>query len=233
MTKCVRLNLFVIAVAALVSGCCCPGNKSASVSTTADREVSIKFDNASFYKDGKFDVEKGKDAVMALMKYHGYPMYAGIREKIWVSDYGLGHFTEVGLAAVMFKNNTKDQYMLMDLFLVPGQMLPEHWHLDGEGNPAKREGWLVRNGLSHIVGEGAPNLTIKVPAIHNGGKVTVEHDVIAKPGMFVPLNRVTAHHWQMAGPEGAIITEVANVHTDSAVRHLDKVMNDYFLRGGK
>jgi hypothetical protein len=219
-----------MAVAGLAIGCAV---KSGPISTAADLSVNINFPNSFFYKGGKFDVEKGKDAVMALMKNHGYPMRAGIREKIWVSDYGLGHFTEVGLAAVMFKNNVKDQYMLMDLFLMPGQMLPEHWHLDGEGNPAKREGWLVRNGLSYIVGEGEPNLTVKVPKIHNGGKVTVEHQVAATPGMFVPLNRPTAHHWQMAGPEGAIITEVANVHTDSAVRHLDKVMNDYFLRGGK
>lgn len=183
--------------------------------------------------DGKFDVEKGKDAVIALMKHHGYPMFPGIREKIWVSDYGQGHFMEVGLAAVMFKNNVTDRYMLMDLFLMPGQMLPEHWHLGGEGNPPKREGWLVRYGQSHIVGEGDDNLTVKVPAIHDGGKVTVKHDTLAGPGEFVPLNRELAHHWQMAGPEGAIITEVANVHTDSAVRHLDKAMNDYFLNPPK
>ena len=30
-------------------------------------------------------------------------------------------------------------------------------------------------------------------------------------------------------PEGAIITEVANVHTNSAVRHSDPEMNRYFL----
>ncbi|MBI5817730.1 MAG: hypothetical protein HZA88_01995 [Verrucomicrobia bacterium] len=198
-----------------------------------DKTVNIKFDNAFFYKDGKFDLEKGKDAIIALMKHHGYPVYPGIREKLFVSDYGLGHFTEVGLAAVMWKNNEPDRYMLMDIYLMPNQMLPEHWHQAAKGNPSKLEGWLVRYGLSHIVGEGDPNLTVKVPAIHNGGKVTVEHEVAAKPGDFVPLNRGGAHHWQMAGPEGAIITEVANVHTDAGVRHLDKAMNDFFLKDVK
>jgi D-lyxose ketol-isomerase len=192
----------------------------------------LKLDNAWFYKGGKFDVERGKDAVVALMKHHGYPVFPKIREKIWVSDYGLGQYTKVGLAAVMFQNNVKDRYMLMDLFLMPGQMLPEHWHLAGEGNPAKLEGWLVRHGQSHVVGEGADNCALPIPAIHDGGKVTVKHVVTANPGDFVPLNRAEAHHWQMAGPAGAIITEVANVHTDSAVRHQDKVMNDYFLKGG-
>jgi len=198
-----------------------------------DKSVKINMDNAYYYTDGKFDLEKGKDAIIALMKHHGYPVYPGIREKLFVTDYGLGHFTEVGLAAVMWVNNEKDRYMLMDIYLMPNQMLPEHWHQAAKENPTKLEGWLVRYGLSHIVGEGDPNLTVKVPAIHNGGKVTVEHEVAAKPGDFVPLNRSGAHHWQMAGSEGAIITEVANVHTNAGVRHLDKAMNDFFLKDEK
>jgi len=32
-----------------------------------------------------------------------------------------------------------------------------------------------------------------------------------------------------AGPEGAIITEVANVHSNDGVRHLDPVINNTFL----
>lgn len=205
----------------------------AACNEQGDKSVKINMDNAHYYTDGKFDLEKGKDAIIALMKHHGYPVYPGIREKLFVTDYGLGHFTEVGLAAVMWNNNEKDRYMLMDIYLMPNQMLPEHWHVAAKGNLSKLEGWLVRHGLSHIVGEGDPNLTVKVPAIHSDGKVTVQHEVAAKPGEFVPLNRDGAHHWQMAGPEGAIITEVANVHTDAGVRHLDKVMNDFFLKDVK
>ena len=61
------------------------------------------------------------------------------------------------------------------------------------------------------------------------GKVTTKHIVEATPGMFVPLAEVYSRHWQFGGPQGAIITEVGNVHTDAAVRHSDKAMNDYFL----
>jgi len=201
---------------------------------TAEKDASsITFSNEESYaKDGTFSEEKGKDAVIALMEYHGYPVFEGIRDQIWVSDYGKGKFTEFGLAAVMFMNNEEHRYMLMDIYLMPSQMLPEHWHLKSEANPAKLEGWLVRHGLSHIVGEGEPNLhrDVVVPACHNDGKVTTMHAVVAKPGMFVPLNRATARHWQYAGPEGAIITEVANVHTNSAVRHTDKEANDFFLK---
>ena len=61
--------------------------------------------------------------------------------------------------------------------------------------------------------------------------MTTRHEVIAKPGMFVPLAKVKTRHWQYAGPEGAILTEVANVHTDAAVRHTDPVLNKHFLGG--
>lgn len=191
------------------------------------------FNNSDFYVDGEFSVEKGKDAIIALMRYHGYPVYPNIRETLWVSDYNTGEFTKLGLAANMWMNNVEDRYMLMDLFLLPGQMLPEHWHLEGEGNPAKREGWLVRYGMSYIVGIGEPNLPkeIVIPKCHMGGKVTTEHCTIAKAGTFVPLAEVGTRHWQWGGPEGAIITEVANCHTDSAVRHSDDAMNKYFLGG--
>jgi D-lyxose ketol-isomerase len=192
----------------------------------------IHFKNEYFYNaQGKFDEEKAKDAIMTLCKYHGYPVFPGLRDKLWVSDYKVGKFTEVGLAAYIFVNNVEDQYMLMDIFLLPGQMLPEHWHVAGEGNPAKREGWLVRWGVSHIVGVGEKNLgkDVVIPKTHLGGKVSTEHEVVATPGMFVPLAKVETKHWQYAGPEGAIITEVANVHTGSAVRHADPVLNKNFL----
>ena len=207
---------------------------SAAQGEKKDR-ASIQWKNEHFYRaDGSFDEEKGKDAILALCKYHGYPVYPKLRESLWISDYGQGHFMEVGLAAWMFMNNVEDRYMLMDIFLLPGQMLPEHWHEDGEGNPAKREGWLIRWGLSHVVGIGEPNLgpDVVVPKCHWDGKVTTRHEVVATPGMFVPLAQVKSRHWQLAGPEGVILTEVANVHTGSAVRHSDPVMNDYFLSQG-
>jgi D-lyxose ketol-isomerase len=192
----------------------------------------IRFKDADFYDSkGKFKEEKAKEAVIALMKYHGCPVFDGLKEKLWVSDYGKGQFTKFGLAAVMFMNNERDRYMLMDIFLLPGQMLPEHWHLKTEKNPAKLEGWLVRHGESHIVGIGEDNLSkdVTIPACHNGGKTETRHEVLAKPGMFVALAEVESRHWQWAGPEGAIITEVANVHDNAGVRHTDKEANDHFL----
>jgi D-lyxose ketol-isomerase len=239
-----KLFYLMVAASILFVGCSTKTNSETVKKTESEAccesseqtccKSKITFKNEDFYKaDGTFDVEKGKDAIIALMKYHNYPIFPGLRESLWVSDYGTGQFTKLGLAAKMFQNNEEDRYMLMDLFLLPGQMLPEHWHLDDSKNPAKREGWLVRWGKSYIVGVGSDNLAefpaIKIPQVHMSGAAETKHVVEAGPGTFVPLAEVYTKHWQFGGEEGAIITEVANVHTDAAVRHNDKAINDQFL----
>lgn len=199
---------------------------------TCKKHPLPKWKNSDFYdKDGKFLVDKAKDACIALMAYHRYPVFKGMKKNLWVFDYNTGQYLKLGLAARMWVNNEKERYMQMDLFLMPGQMLPEHYHLKTAKNPAKMEGWLIRHGLSHVVGEGEPNLPkeVVIPKCHMNGTASVLHDVICGPGDFTPLNRVTARHWQYAGPKGAIITEVATVHDDSGVRHSDKALNDAFL----
>lgn len=196
--------------------------------------ISLNFDNEDFYTaDGQFDEEAAKDAVITLMKYYNYPVTAKTRGQIWVSDYGTGRYAELGLACIGYANSLDDGYMLQDLFLLPGQMLPEHWHEKINKYPAKLEGWLVRNGKSYIVGVGEDNLAdypeIQIPACHENGTVTVKNVTPTGVGEFVPLKQVFTHHWQYAGEEGAIITEVANGHVNEAVRHLDKKINDHFL----
>ncbi len=206
---------------------------TAGAAPANDDRPPPKFDNAEFYDAaGEFQVDRAKSAILRLCDYHKYPVFPDLAANLWVSDYGVGQFTTLGLAACIFVNNVEDRYMMMDLFILPGQMLPEHWHVAADGNPTKMEGWLVRWGLSHIVGIGEPNLgsDVVVPKCHWGGKVTVAHEVVAKPGMFVPLAKAESRHWQFGGPEGAIVTEVANVHTGAGVRHTDPVLNEYFLK---
>jgi D-lyxose ketol-isomerase len=197
------------------------------------------FKNEQFYKDGKFDAEAVKDAVLVLCRHHGYPVYPKLREQLWVSDYGLGKFTEVGLSCVGFANKLDGEhgefsYMLQDLFLFPHQMLPEHWHVKSDNKkdgPQKDEGWIIRWGRSYVIGEGEPNLPaeVVVPASH--GPVTVQHCTVADPGVFVPLSKRGSHHWQFAGSEGVILSEVANYHSNACVRHENKTANDDFLKG--
>jgi D-lyxose ketol-isomerase len=216
------------------------GSIASTVSIRSSRAAAkggLKIRNEDFYTNGKFDEEKAKDGVLALCEHFGYPVFPQLRENLWVSDYGTGQFAKLGLAACMFQNHHDEAggYMLMDLFLMPNQMLPEHWHLEGDHGITKDEGWLVRWGKSYIVGVGEDNLDafpqIKIPEIHCGGTTSTKHVVEATPGTFVPLAGIETWHWQYGGPEGAIVTEVANFHTNSAVRHADKALNDYFLNG--
>lgn len=190
----------------------------------------LKFTNDQFYdSEGNFLEEKAKDALIEMLEYHDYPVFDGLREKIWLTDYNKGNYAELGLASVMFVNNEEDQYMLMDIFLLPGQMLGEHMHFAADGNPAKMEGWVVRHGKSYIVGVGENNRDqfpqVVVPKSHWNGKVTTNHIIEANEGDFAKLEKVESPHWQMAGPEGAVITEVGNVHTNTGVLRSDPKMN--------
>jgi D-lyxose ketol-isomerase len=208
----------VVGGAMTLAGCNEAGLKSANGG-------SIGFANEYFYDaDGKFNEDKAKDAYIAMMKYHGYPVFEGVKEKLWVSDYGTGQFAKLGLGANSFVNNEEERYMLMDIFMLPNQMLPEHFHLPTAKNPAKMEGWLCRHGLSYVYGEGTPTSPMKavVPKCHMNGTVTISSEVVLKPGMFTPQPKVESPHWQFAGPEGAILTEVATVHDNTGVRHSDK-----------
>lgn len=233
-----KVGLYVLAMTSSLLACSPSAKQDVASEEQTCQKVEEKtlpqFDNTMFYTaEGAFNEEAAKDAVLQLMEYYHYPITEKTRASIWVSDYGTGNYAKLGLACIGYANDLDAGYMLQDLFLLPGQMLPEHWHEKIGKYPAKMEGWLVRNGKSYIVGIGEDNLSsfpeIKVPACHQNGTVTVKHVVPAESGEFVPLTEVLSHHWQFAGDQGAIISEVANGHENEAVRHLDPKINDHFL----
>ena len=234
MKKLFLLNVLIIVM--LCNSCANNNNTEKNEITNPTTEVKkdlkkgIKFTNEQFYDaEGQFLEEKAKDALMEMLAYHNYPIFDGLREKIWLTDYNQGNYAELGLASIMFVNNEEDKYMLMDIFLLPGQMLGEHMHFAAEGNPVKMEGWLVRHGKSYIVGVGENNRDqfpqVVVPQNHWEGKVTTNHIIEANEGDFASLVKAESPHWQMAGPEGVVITEVGNVHTNSGVLRSDPKMN--------
>jgi hypothetical protein len=190
---------------------------------TVPAKPDINFENSFFYNDdGTFNVEKGRDAYIALMKYHGYPVPEGMREKMWVSDYGLGQFSKLGLGAMGFLNDQKGKYLGQDMYLLPNQMLPEHYHVETEIATPKMEGWHVRHGISYTYGEGDPteNLKAVIPDFEKD-HVSVYHETILHEGETTTLNRETARHWQFGGPEGAVVSEYGSYHDNNAVRHSD------------
>jgi len=211
-----RRTMFKIAGAAGI------GLVAAGTALKAEASSELSFKNEDFYNAGKFDPEKAKDAYIALMKYHGYFIFEGLRERLWVSDYGIGTFTQLGLGAIGFINDEESGYLGQDLFLLPGQMLPEHYHVATDKCPPKMEGWHVRNGCSYVYGEGEPtkNMYAKIPESQKD-IVSTFHETILNPGQTATLHRQTAKHWQFGGPEGAIVSEYGTFHDNDGVRHSD------------
>jgi len=184
------------------------------------KRAALKFNNDDFYTaDGKFDPEAAKDAYIRLMKYHRYPLFEGLRDRLWVSDYGIGEFTKLGLGAICFINDEESSYLGQDLYLLPGQMLPEHYHLKTDKCPPKMEGWHVRHGMIYTLGEGEPTdpMPVELPA-SQAGHITVNHADPVYPGEVARLNRKMAKHFMIAGSEGAIVTEYGSYHDGEALR---------------
>ncbi len=134
---------------------------------TVDRDEPI-YSNADFYTaDGKFNEEAAKKAYFDMMQRFNYPVNETIRKNIFVSDMGLGKFTEVGLAAVVLINEKQSNYAALEVFLLPNQMIPEHWHvgLPDDAIKEKLESWVVRYGTTFTYGAGDATdpIAVKIP----------------------------------------------------------------------
>lgn len=189
------------------------------------REGIVKaYKNAEFYKaDGTFDQDAAKQAYFAMMESFGYPVYDKLRKELWVLDFGLGRFTEAGMGGIFWINQWVEDggygYLGHEIYLLPGQMIPEHWHVKNEKVMPKAEAWQLRYGDVTLFGEGdpTPGAEARIPAGEREC-TTVKHATVLKPGEVAPLNRVEARHFMVAGPRGCIVSEYASYHDMGALR---------------
>jgi D-lyxose ketol-isomerase len=203
------------AVAAGLSAAGCEGTKRGG--------PPVNYKNSDFYAaDGKFDQEAAKKAYFAMMERFGYPVYQKLCDEMWVLDFGLGRFIDVGMGGIFWINDEQGKYLGHEIFLLPGQMIPEHWHVKTEKAVAKSEAWQLRYGAVTLFGEGdpSPELDKVVPASEKPF-TTVKHATVLNPGDVAPLNRIEARHFMVAGPEGCIVTEYASYHDMDALRFTD------------
>jgi hypothetical protein len=202
------------AAGALQSGCTEEG-----ISAARPEELP-KWKNEEFYKDGKLDAEATKQAYYTLMAYHGFPIFPVLKtDEFWTLDFALGKFTEVGMGGIFYINNKRDNYMLHDIWLLPGQMIPEHIHVKYEDVAPKMEAWLVRHGMAYIYsfGKGTAEDERRIPPTHK--KIALARKAKKTlPGEVARLEVAEQQHWMMAGPEGAIVTEVATYHSMDALK---------------
>jgi len=179
------------------------------------------YPNEHFYTaDGKFDAEKAKAAYYEMMAHYNYPIPPRLRtEDFWVLDFGLGKFTEVGMGGIFWINDHRG-FFGHEIFLLPGQMIPEHQHLSTENGPAKMEGWHVRYGWCYVfgmTGKSTPEMVKLIPPSHRDiARARVAKKLL--PGEVAALDQPCNWHFMVAGPLGAIVSEYATWHDNAGLR---------------
>jgi len=190
----------------------------AAETTTA---VDVKtYSSAEFYDaNGKFLKNKAREAYFDMFHRFGYPISEKLRKEMWILDFGLGDFANVGMAGIFWLNRQDYGYFGHEIFLLPGQMIAEHSHVPTSKGPAKMESWQPRRGMIYTFGEGnpTPEFLEKIPTSQRN-LVKSRHCQPLKIDELADLNRLKAWHFMVAGPEGALVTEYGTFHDMDGLR---------------
>ena len=200
--------------------------------------------NAAFYKaDGAFDAAKTKEAYFAMMDAYNYPIPDILRtDTFWVCDFVQRDFETLGMGGVFWKNQVakygeigsksykgdfKDitfGYLGHEIYLLPGQNLPEHNHLGGpKGFGPKMETWHIRHGSVQFFGQHQGEAKEKpITELAEADRPFGFGQAWFKSKFFVEmgaggiytLNDPESWHFMRAGPNGAIVSEYATYHND-------------------
>ncbi len=214
-TKLISLILSACALG-FVSGC----NSASCGGGSCD---APKLSREQFYKNGKFDEAAAKQAYFDMMTRFGMPISKNMRENMWATDFGLGDFPAVGMGGIFWAQENEHGVFGHEILLLPNQMLIEHYHVGVDKVPPKNECWQAKYGDSYCFGETGDEASkypdIKVPASQKA-HITVSKVSKASSceGNVVWLNRLTARHYQIAGPLGAVVTEYGSFHSQDGVK---------------
>ncbi len=177
-----------------------------------------------FYKNGKFDREAAKKAYFEMMENLGYPISENLRQNMWVTDFELGDFPNVGMGGIFWAHENVNGVFGHEIFLLPNQILIEHRHVAGNGLPAKNECWQARAGSAYCFGEKGEDASkypqVKVPESQKNF-VTVHKvtPIDAKRGNIAWLSRLESSHYMIGGPDGACVTEYGAFHSNDNNRY--------------
>ena len=176
-----------------------------------------KYTNADYYTDGVFNQDVAKKAFLDMFEHYGIPFTPFLEENFWVNDFGLGDFENTGMGGVFWINNSEHRYFGHEIYLLPGQMIAEHYHVPS-AYPAKHESWHVRNGWVYNFGIGEP--TPNPPALPESQKefITAQNFLIMRVGDISSLQVLESRHFLMAGDEGAVVTEYGTFHDNDGLR---------------
>jgi D-lyxose ketol-isomerase len=176
-----------------------------------------KYTNADFYKDGKLDPEIALNAYLDMFEYYGVPYSDFVKENMFISDFSLGDFENVGMAGLFWVNDPEHKYFGHEIYLLPGQMIVEHKHVTTEF-PPKFESWQMRHGWAYNFSVGEPSPAAPQLPASQKGHITVSHFKKQVSDEVLHLAEPESPHFLFAGPEGAIITEYATYHDGNGLR---------------
>ena len=176
-----------------------------------------KYTNEYFYEEGVLNPEKALNAYKELMAFYHVPFDDFLSKNMFITDFGLGDFANVGMAGVFWHNSKEFAYFAHEIYLLPGQMIAEHKHIKTD-NPAKMETWHVRGGSIFNFGEGATTPNNPTTPESQAKFISVSNVNQLKLNGLQTLGELETPHFMMAGNEGAIVSEYANYHDGSALR---------------
>ena len=208
----------VASCSGLLTSCKDSGKENAMTQTKPKYQ---QYKNEDFYTaDGTFDTEKARQAYYEMMDYFHYPIVDRLKgDEFWAIDFGLGRFTEVGMAGIFWVNNLEDDYFGHEIYLLPGQRIPEHGHDKTDKADAKLEAWMPRHGFIYIYGEGqpTPGVDVDIPEAEKDYWIAKTKKKLL-PGEVGQLEEAGSMHWMMAGGEGAIVSEFATYHDGDGLK---------------
>jgi D-lyxose ketol-isomerase len=212
-------TLLAVGVMAFAMTACCNSNATSNENTNCTKEMKYEknFTNADYYKDGVFQQDVAIEAMKDMLKSYGVPFTELMEKDFWVAEFGLGDFENVGMGGIFWVNDSEEGYFAHTIYLLPGQMIPEHAHAKTQF-PAKHESWMVTKGWVYNCSEvGEPTADMpQIPAAH--GPIKSINYVKQNIGDVLRLKEKETFHFMMAGDEGAIVEEWACYHDGAGLR---------------
>ena len=200
--------------------------------------------NECFYDGRVLKADRAKEAYISLMKKFNYPIPEILNtDEFWVCDFLQGKFLDIGMGGIIwineagkygqvgsqkYKGKYKEQdfgYLGHEIFVLPGQALPEHRHLGGsEGYPPKMEAWHIRYGDVDFFSEfTSPDgnerhinelLKEEIPWGYNEAWFKCKFVAKRHAGEVYKLQNPESWHFLRAGSNGAIISEYGTYHNN-------------------
>lgn len=241
----------VLAIVAVIGSCVGAVETKVEDRTGKDPLTPVAVStNAQFYKsDGSFDPKAAREAYFAMFRAFGYPIAPRLKtDEFWVSDFVDRDFARVGLGGVFWMNVTgaypketkpiseRFGYCGMDMFLLPGQMIPEHNHPEkAKEHDIKMEGWLIRYGsvtlFSAVAGDASWKPISEMPKDQQPSGFgepwfKCKFYLVKQAGETATMDTPGGWHFQRGGPNGAIVTEFATYHNSAAFSKPGMVWGD-------